>query len=310
MATTTNTTFERAVITASNLTPSAHVPFTVDSLRFYGIDVDDTPAAVNAAHDALRMRGAIIDTNPANNAVTLAADIALSANERADRAQIELVKVLAILDETEAWRDVVRPDTTHYTSVRAFRQDVFPMLAESTLRNYVATGRAVYLPAFRGEFDDMLAGTGVDLRNINLSEAMLLKSALSDDKTRAAALSLLPQFALRKADGSAKVTRATVKAVQSALKEGNATGQQQQTLQAAANETAQLSDFDMGKRFGMGNKFSTEVKDGEFHLDVYESNRKDVIAYLTDAVTKPDVCAGIVAALLTRMRSDSETNNA
>lgn len=298
-------------------TVPAHVPFDAAMLRDYGIDVDTSPAAVAAAHDALRMRGAIIDPNPANDAVTLAADIATAAGERADRAQVEMVKVLAILDETDAWKDVVRPDTTHYTSAKAFRQDVFPGLAESTLRNYVAAGRTIYLPAYRGEFDDALKDSGIDLRNINLSEAMLLKSAFGDDNSRAAALKLLPQYALRKADGTAKVTRATVKAVQSALKgNGDSANNTHNQLQAdstvsdAANETQELSNYDLGRRYGMGLKFTTEVKDGEFHLDVYASDLPDVIAYLTAAVKEPDVCAGIISALVNRMQRNGESSGA
>ncbi len=162
---------------------------TLSSAEFaaIGLPLDISAANVKLSNDANTKAGAAC----VNNDALVSVAVATIRNDlhAAETGVIRAAIGLALLEEHDAWRGISAPDGKPFRNVQAFRRVVFAGYDESNVRKYADAGRRVYLPALRGELNDLglpiiKVKDGQIIQAMPMRTAAALKAGLTDAEIR------------------------------------------------------------------------------------------------------------------------------
>lgn len=194
-----------------------------------GIKLNMSPKVVKAARTALIDNGATLIADSSADKLYVLASMALRDVNRSEDAKRTAAIELAIIDKSGAVLNIVSPSGKPYKSAHAFFKDVFPSLSKSTISNYLGVGRDIYLKALSDELTED-KDLNKSIFKLPPSQALVIKGALNNDKTKDAMVKALsaPDETIKDKDGNSPtvvdtLTYSNAKAIVSKVKEETGT---------------------------------------------------------------------------------------
>lgn len=182
-----------------------------NTLNRVGIELDTRKDAAtiarNAFADANGANNGYIPSNPESDTLVLLMDNVRKNMLAQETGRRNVCITLALIDESKEYQKGVDANGKHYTSLLSLARDMFPQWAKTTITDYMAVGRKIYLPAARGRFG---AGSKIML-NQAPSNIAALKSVIADDTTTALAIDSIRTAS--KANGGKPISQAMAKAI-------------------------------------------------------------------------------------------------
>jgi len=274
-----------------------------------GIKTPKTATFKNAIVSDIQNNGGYVPNDASAEAIALLGNI--QANSRAmDTAKSKIALAFAIMDETGEYSHMHDVNGKPFKSAVALFRAVFPSIADSTARNYVACGKAVYLPALKGTLD---AG----LQKLASAEPGMLQFALSSLKKESEKAALMDELTKVKPNSRGKYTAADIKGAVNHAKERVKESEKANNPANPANNAADDSKRENGTA-GTANKdakakqevdraaFKTaliqaiapEYSNGEIHFTIGEDRVARFKNTLKEAAKNPNAAKLFVDVLL------------
>lgn len=268
----------------TDLSLSVASPLTYESLMAAGLmtkkEADKVSRdVVEKARSLITQDGGSIPTD-ASDALIIAASRILVNAKQAAKAGRAASLYLALIDDSEEYKRVKDAYGNNFKNMGAFCKVLFPSLADSTLRNYLNVGKAIYLPAKRGTLDaDLMA-----LNDLEPGTALFAVGALNDDKVRAELPAIL-KSAISKNRG--KLSQSVLKSAVKEAKETAGKPKRDTTLTANSDaKNAHKAEVET-LRAAIAKAFAVDKSADELHLSLDltddESGMKVMNKLLNDA---------------------------
>lgn len=262
-----------------------------------GIIIDKSADAATIARENLRKGGAefVPDTANSDKVVILSDTIRANINV-AENGVKNACLLLAVIDETEEYKNALNAKKKPYNSTLELARDLFPRLEKSTVANYITAGRSVYLPAARGMFGK---ASGALLAQ-SPSNATIFAGYVGDsDKGKATKALSVIQETYDKNNGkiTAKAARTIVKELKAGEIKGKAGGivaNSDKAMDAAKQEYNAMAETDaynsiLKKMLEYVPQSLKDKSNGDITITIPESHVADLSGIIAKAMTSDDV---------------------
>lgn len=188
-------------------------PLSADILIKQGFMTKADANKAKAAKAAIRADGGYFPENGSDVLAVIANNV-LSSAKAAARAGRSASLSLALIDDSQEYKNVLNPYGKPFKSTTELFRALFPNLAESTLWNYLNAGKEIYLPAARGALPENL----MILNTLEPGTALSAVGALRDENVRKYLPKAINDVVAEKGKLSQSGLKAAVKAAKEAAK--------------------------------------------------------------------------------------------
>lgn len=291
----------------NSLNLSAASPLTFDSLIKAGLMTQKETDKVNKdvvekARSLITQDGGSIPTD-ASDALIIAASRILTNAKQAAKAGRTASLYLALIDDAEEYKRVKDAYGNNFKNMGTFCKVLFPSLADSTLRNYLNVGKAIYLPAERGTLDaDLMV-----LNDLEPGTALFAVGALNDDKVRAELPAILKTA---KEKNGGKLSQSVLKSAVKEAKETAGKPKRNSTLTANSDaKNAHKTEVET-LRAAIAKAFAVDKSADELHLSLDlsddETGMKVMRKLLEDAAKNGDAASLFVESFSAFLKAYSK----
>lgn len=278
----------------NEMTVSASVantsPLSYDILIKQGFLNKADIAKAKSAKAAIRADGGYFPETGSDVLAVIANNV-LSSVKAAARAGRSASLSLALIDESQEYKNVLNPYGKPFKSTTELFRALFPNVADSTIWNYLNAGKEIYLPAARGTLEPEL----MILNTLEPGTALSAVGALRDESARKCLPKAIQDVVADKGKLSQSGLKAAVKAAKEAAKVPTHSDETNPT--AAKNEKAIHKTAVEELRAALNKLLCPDKTKDEVHLSIDNDAKKDWRALLDNAIKKPDDAVLFVEAL-------------
>lgn len=251
---------------------AAYLPaVTIETL--VSLDIVDTNAkgeynakkAVKNARDNLTALNVGHWTDNVSPAVAILLDSVGQNTAQAQKAGRRAALAMALVDANQTYATIVSPAGTPFKSASALFRALYPNLADSTVRNYINTGKAIYLPATNPKAPAYLK----ELATLEPGTALSAVGALNDENARKSLPSAIE--AAKKTHGG-KLTQSALKEAVKKAKNPEPAKKEDGTKGTANKDAKAAADMNREAWKALVRRGMTmESKGNERYIYIYES---------------------------------------
>lgn len=265
-------------------------PLSADILIKQGFMTKTDANKAKAAKAAIRADGGYFPENGSDVLAVIANNV-LSSAKAAARAGRSASLSLALIDDSQEYKNVLNPYGKPFKSTTELFRALFPNLAESTLWNYLNAGKEIYLPAARGALPENL----MILNTLEPGTALSAVGALRDENVR----KYLPKAINDVIAEKGKLSQAGLKAAVRAAKEAaKAPVHGDETKGTSAKDAKAARDTAIAEhRAALHRILRDDKTKDEIVMTIDNDEKADWKALLDNALKTPESAVLFVEAL-------------
>lgn len=265
-------------------------PLSFDILIKQGFMTKADAAKAKAAKAAIRADGGYFPDNGSDVLAVIANNV-LSSAKAAARAGRSASLSLALIDDSQEYKNVLNPYGKPFKSTTELFRALFPNIADSTIYNYLNAGKEIYLPAARGTLPENL----MILNTLEPGTALSAVGALRDESVRKCLPKAISDVVAEKGKLSQSGLKAAVKAAKEAAKapvksDGTAPTNAKDAKAAHASAVEEI-------RSALHKVLQDDKTRDEVILHIDNDYKADWKAMLDNALKSPDSAVLFIEAL-------------
>lgn len=265
-------------------------PLSADILIKQGFMTKADANKAKAAKAAIRADGGYFPENGSDVLAVIANNV-LSSAKAAARAGRSASLSLALIDDSQEYKNVLNPYGKPFKSTTELFRALFPNLAESTLWNYLNAGKEIYLPAARGALPENL----MILNTLEPGTALSAVGALRDENVRKCLPKAISDVVAEKGKLSQSGLKAAVKAAKEAAK---APSHGDETKGTPAKDAKAVHDTAVAEiRAALHRVLRDDKTKDEIVMTIDNDEKADWKALLDNALKTPESAVLFVEAL-------------
>lgn len=259
---------------------------TIDSDILSSIGITrTTDREVRNAKARIKSAGGFVPASMSDNFALIAGSVP-SNYAAAQNAGRKVSLALAIMDKSGEYLTMTGPDGKTFKNVNQLFAAMYPSLAESTRRNYIATGNKVYLPAVQGDLNKSIEF----LNNVEPGTAMFANSIIGDKAKEDKFAEAIRETAKNPAAPTQSEIKRAVKAAK-----GETTDTTKPTKAKDAKAAADTEIEEM--RVALKRILNPDKLEDEYHMTIQPGDVSAWKELLTKAVKDPTKAVCFVKAI-------------